>query len=70
MLAWVAGKLESPTLTVKMYAPAAVGVPETNPVSDNKLKPGGREDPDDAVQLHAYGGVPPLAAKENPCVPA
>jgi len=46
------------------------GVPATAPVPADKLKPGGREDPDAAVQLHAYGGVPPLAVKENPCVPA
>jgi hypothetical protein len=49
--------LLSVTVTVKLYVPAAVGVPESVP-ADESERPVGKPEPTEKV----YGLVPPLAA--------
>jgi hypothetical protein len=51
--------LASVAVTVKVYVPGVVGLPERTPMVD-RLKPGGR-DPD--VRVNKYGAVPPEAEK-------
>jgi hypothetical protein len=51
--------IESVTLAVKLYAPAVVGVPEIAPLPAS-VSPSGN---DPLATDHAYGGVPPLAAR-------
>ena len=46
----VAGELESVTLTVKLEVPAAVGVPEIEPVAAVSVRPAGSE-PEVMLQL-------------------
>jgi hypothetical protein len=53
------GLLASVALTVKLYVPAVVGVPEMTPVLPDNLKPAGSAPP---LIAHVYGVVPPLAA--------
>jgi hypothetical protein len=50
---------ESVTFAVKSYAPAVVGAPEIAPLPAS-VRPGGK---DPLATDHAYGGVPPLAAR-------
>ena len=50
------GLLESVTVSVTLFVPAAVGVPLMTPVDVLILTPGGSP-----VADHVYGGVPPLA---------
>jgi hypothetical protein len=45
-------------LTVKLYVPAVVGVPEINPVFEFKLNPAGRE----PLVIDQVIGVVPVAA--------
>ena len=54
------GAVESVTLTVKLEAPAVVGVPAIPPVEAFRVSPGGK-----APELidHEYGAVPPEAVK-------
>lgn len=52
------GLVESVTCTVKLYGPAVVGVPVMVPVGPTE-SPGGKVP---LTKLHAYGGVPPVAA--------
>jgi hypothetical protein len=51
--------IESVTFAVKLYAPAVVGVPEIAPLPAS-VSPSGN---DPLATDHAYGGVPPLAAR-------
>jgi hypothetical protein len=51
--------LASVAVTVKVYVPGVVGLPERDPVVD-RLKPGG-SDPE--VRTNVYGAVPPEAEK-------
>jgi hypothetical protein len=51
--------VESVTLAVKVYAPAVVGVPEIAPLPAS-VRPGGK---DPLATDHAYGGLPPVAAR-------
>ncbi len=48
----------SVTFTVKLLAPAAVGVPEIVPLAASVNPPGSAP----LAIVHAYGGVPPEAA--------
>jgi len=48
------------TFVVKLNVPAAVGVPEIDPLEAVKLKPPGSAP---ALTLQLYGVVPPLAVK-------
>lgn len=50
--------LVSETVIVTMKFPVWVGVPETTPVTEFTLTPGGRP-----VTDHEYGGRPPLAER-------
>jgi hypothetical protein len=59
VLALCAGEAESITLTVNEKFPFCVGVPEMIPALENISA--GASDPE--TRLHAYAGVPPLAAK-------
>ncbi len=54
------GVVESVTFTLKPKVPEAVGVPEITPVEVFKFRPGGRAE---EVIDHAYGVVPPAAAR-------
>ena len=47
---------------MRLKAPADVGVPEIVPEL-LRLNPAGSDEPLAAVQLHLYGGVPPLAVR-------
>jgi len=59
-LAWVS-VLESVPLTLKVYVPAAVGVPLMTPALDS-ASPGGSE-PLATVVEKVYGDWPPLAVR-------
>jgi hypothetical protein len=57
-VAVAAGLALSLTLTLKVYAPAVIGIPVNAPPLD-RLIPAGKVEP--LAKLHAYGWVPPLA---------
>jgi len=58
------------TFRLKLYVPAALGVPAIAPLDDVKLNPEGNEP---EVMLQLYGAVPPLAVSVAlyavPCCP-
>jgi len=70
LLAVCCGELESTTLSVKLYVPAYVGVPEMVPVVAANVSPAGNL-PDGIDQVNA--GVPPVletvSAYATPIVP-
>lgn len=57
------GAVESVNLTLNLYIPVALGVPEICPVDASRLKPVGK---DPAPALQVYGVLPPLAASVVP----
>ena len=60
LFAVCAGLLASLTCNVILNVPAAVGVPPIEPLVVLSVKPGGNAPP---MIDHAYGVVPPLAAR-------
>ena len=56
--------VESVTLTVNLYVPAFLGVPEISPVDELMLNPHLRSNNNNSSSMfQVYGSIPPLAVK-------